>query len=130
MIRTLAMGALVCLAAPVGFTHSVVGNWQGIFGGGAAELRIVLHIGPGSDGALAGLSDREDRGAIRIPVTAIVFETTKLTLLVDPINITCAGRLNAAGTEIEGTLSKGVALEFRFPRVPRASKRRMARTAS
>ena len=124
MIRTLAIGVLVCLATPVAVTPNVVGNWQGILGGGASELRVVLHIGPGSDGALAGSSDSNDGGAIGIPVTAIVFETTNLTLLIDPINSTYAGRLNAAGTEIEGTLSKGVALEFRFPRVPRASKRR------
>jgi hypothetical protein len=101
-----------------------VGGRQGICGGGASNLRIVLHIGPGSDGAVAGWPDSEDWGAIGIPVTAIVFETTNLTLLVDPINRTYAGRLNAAGTEIEGILSEGVPLKFRYTRVPRASKRR------
>jgi hypothetical protein len=101
-----------------------MGAWHGILGGGASELRIVLHIGPGSDGALAGWPDSDDPGATRIPVTSIVFETMKLTLLVDPISGTCAGRLNAAGMEIEWTWSKGVALEFGFTRVLRASNRR------
>jgi len=110
MIRAFALGALVYLVAPVGVTHSIVGDQQGIFGG-ASELRIVLHIGPGSDGALAGWPDSEDPGATGIPVTSIVFETTKFTLLVDPISGTYAGRLNAAGTEIEGTWSKEVPLE-------------------
>jgi hypothetical protein len=70
MIRTFAMGALVCLAAQVGVRHSTVGNRQGILGG-ASELRIMLHVGPGSDGALAGWPDSEDWGAVGIPVTAM-----------------------------------------------------------
>jgi hypothetical protein len=124
MMRTFASGALVCLALLVAVTQNIVGDCQGILGSDASELRIVLHI-ERSDGSLAGWPDREDRGANGIPVTAIVFETTNLTLLVDPINSTYAGRLNAAGTEIEGTtLSKRVPLKLRYTRVPWASKRR------
>jgi hypothetical protein len=107
MIRTFAMEGLLCLAASVGAAHSVVDSRQGICVGSASELRIVLHIGPGSDCAVAGWPDSEGGGAMGIPVTSIVFETTKLTLFVDPISGTYAGRLYAAGTEIKGTWSKG-----------------------
>jgi hypothetical protein len=117
------MEALVCLVTSIGVAHSVADSRrQEICGGGESELRIVLHIGPRSDGPVAGWPDGEGTRAIGIPVTSIVFETTKLTLFVDPISGTYAGRLYAAETVIEGTWSKGVPLGFTL--VPRASKRR------
>lgn len=116
MLRTLLMGALVCLTAPVVAAQEVAGDWQGTLSAGGAELHLALHIVRTDKGTLTAALDSVDQGAYAVPVTSIVFDHAKLTLRVDSISGTYEGTLNTAGTEIDGTWSQGMPLQLNFRR--------------
>ncbi len=49
------------------YSQDVTGDWQGSLSAGGAELRLVLHITKGADGALKATLDSVDQGANGIP---------------------------------------------------------------
>ena len=98
----------------------LAGNWQGTLSAGGAQLRLVLHITAGKDGALTATLDSVDQGAYGIPVSAISLKDAKLSLTVDAVHGTYDGTVNKDATEIDGTWSQGQPLALNFKRATAA----------
>jgi hypothetical protein len=97
--------------------QDILGDWQGTLKVGAAELRIVLHITKGSDGALAATFDSVDQGASGIRLASVSLQGSKLTLADDSIQVKYEGAVNADAAAIEGTWSgRGMSFPVVFRR--------------
>jgi uncharacterized protein len=94
----------------------IAGDWQGTLNTGTGELRLVLHITKGADGALKATLDSVDQGANGIPVSSVSFKDSKLSLGVDAVHGTYEGTVAADGKTISGTWSQGAALALDFKR--------------
>jgi uncharacterized protein len=85
---------------------AVAGDWLGALAVGAVELRLALHVEQTEDGGLHAMLDSIDQGA-KIPVERIGVEGSDVTLALPAIGAAFAGRLDAAGSTIEGTWTQG-----------------------
>jgi uncharacterized protein len=117
-IRNLALTvAMAAALGPVAQAQAqVTGDWQGTLSAGGVELRLVLHITAGKDGALTATLDSVDQGAYAIPVSSISLSNSKLNLIVDAVRGAYAGTVNKDATEIDGTWSQGTPLDLTFKR--------------
>jgi hypothetical protein len=116
-MKTLAMMmAFLASTVFVANAQDVVGDWQGTLKPRGAELRLVLHITKGEGGELKATLDSVDQGVNGIPVSAITFKDSQLSLTVEAVHGTYEGKVNAAATEIEGTWSQGPPLPLVFKR--------------
>jgi len=95
-------------------TNAAVGDWSGTLQAGPAQLRLVLHIKAGSDGALTGTLDSIDQGANGIPISTVSYKDGKLELNVAAVNGTYEGTVDK--DEIKGTWTQGQPLELNFKR--------------
>jgi pimeloyl-ACP methyl ester carboxylesterase len=94
----------------------IAGDWQGTLSTGAGDLRLVLHITKGADGALKATLDSVDQGANGIPVNSISLKSSELNLGVDAVHGTYKGTVAADGKTISGTWSQGAPLALDFKR--------------
>ncbi len=94
----------------------IAGDWQGTLSAGGAELRLVLHIAAGKDGALTATLDSIDQNANGIPITTVTLKESKLNLTVDAVRGTYEGTVNSDASGINGTWSQGQPLELNFKR--------------
>jgi hypothetical protein len=115
MKNTLIAVALLLSTAGLAQAQDIVGDWHGTLKIGDAELRLALHVTKGDDGLKATL-DSIDQGANGIPVTAITFESSKMTVTVDAVRGKYEGTVNAGGTAIDGTWSQGLPLPLTWLR--------------
>ncbi len=113
MLWTVALAAL--LTGRALNAQDIAGDWLGTLRAGGAELRLALHISKASDGALKATLDSIDQGANGMPVDPITLKDSKLKFTVPVVNGSYEGKINAAGSAIDGTWSQGqpLALEFR-----------------
>jgi hypothetical protein len=88
---------------PVG--KALEGTWRGTLQSRMGSMKLVLEIANTADGATARLINL-DQGSLTIPASTITQEGTTLTLVFKIIDGTFAGTLNAAGTELSGTISQ------------------------
>ena len=95
---------------------TIAGDWSGTLTAGPAQLRLLLHITAGKDGALSGTLDSIDQGANGIPINSVTLKDGKLALTVDAVHGTYEGNVNKEATEITGTWSQGQPLELNFKR--------------
>ncbi len=128
--RELMLGMLLiaALAATCSAQSQIAGDWQGTLNTGAGELRLVLHISTAKDGTLSATLDSVDQGANGIPVTAILFKDSKLSLTVDAVHGTYEGTVNKDVTEIKGSWTQGqkLALDFKRASTPIKTKHKPA----
>lgn len=110
----------VALASKCYAQAQLAGDWQGTLSAGGAQLRLVLHIAAGKDGALTATLDSVDQGAYGIPVSSISFSDSKLNLVVDAVHGAYTGTVNKDATEIDGTWTQGQSLELNFKRATAA----------
>ncbi len=133
-IRNLALSVgLAAMLAPACRPQAqLAGDWQGALNVGGAQLRLVLHITAGKDGALTATLDSLDQGAYGIPVSAISLKDAKLSLNVDAIqpNGTYEGTVNKDVTEIDGTWTQGQPLELNFKRLTASEAAAVAAAAA
>jgi len=108
--------------ALVANAQDVVGDWQGTLKAGGAELRLALHITKGDGGELKATMDSVDQGANGIPASAITLKGSQLNFTVEAWHGTYEGKVNAAGTEIDGTWSQGQPLPLLFERATSPAK--------
>jgi len=94
----------------------IAGDWQGTLNTGAGDLRLVLHITKGTDGALKATLDSVDQGANGIPVSSISLKSSELSLGIDAVHGTYQGTVAANGKSISGTWSQGAPLALDFKR--------------
>jgi uncharacterized lipoprotein YmbA len=102
--------------APAAAQASIAGDWQGTLNAGQAQLRLVLHITAGKDGALTSSLDSIDQGANGIPVSATSMKESKLSLTVDAVHGTYEGTVNKDASEIDGTWTQTMPLPLKFTR--------------
>lgn len=95
---------------------NVAGDWEGALDTPSGQLRLVLHLTAGADGALKATLDSVDQGAMGIPVSSATLKDGKLNLTVDAVQGTYEGTVNADGSGIDGTWSQGMALKLNFKR--------------
>ena len=109
-------GATTGATAQPATPQNVAGDWEGALDTPAGQLRLVLHLTPGADGALKATLDSVDQGAMGIPVSAVKLEGSKLNLTVDAVNGAYNGTVNADASGIQGTWSQGASLPLNFKR--------------
>jgi hypothetical protein len=115
MKAILILAAEVVTAASFVSAQDIAGDWEGTLHAGA-DLRLVLRITKGGDGALKATLDSVDQGANGIPVSSISLKDSKLSLGVDAVHGTYEGTVAADGKTIGGTWSQGQPLPLEFKR--------------
>ncbi len=113
-------------ALPV-LAQDIAGDWIGTLHAGSANLRILVHIARGTDGALKADMDSLDQNAKGIPISSIVLKENKLTFTSTAVHGSYEGTVNTERTAIEGTFTQGAPLPLNFKRagtVDRAAPRR------
>jgi hypothetical protein len=110
--------AVAFLLSTAGLAHAqeVAGDWIGTLKAGDAELRLALHVTKAADGTLSATMDSIDQGANGIPVSAIALASSKLTFSVDAVRGSYEGKVNEAGTAIDGTWTQGQPVPLAFVR--------------
>ena len=109
--------AIVLLAGTLAHGQDIAGDWQGALDTGMGQLRLVLHITKGADGALKATLDSIDQpGANGIPVNSVTLKDSKLNLDVTAVHGTYEGKVAADGKTISGTWSQGQSLPLEFKR--------------
>jgi pimeloyl-ACP methyl ester carboxylesterase len=100
----------------------VAGSWEGAVDAGAVKLRIGVVITVKPDGVLSATMDSPDQGAFDLPLSNVTFADGVLKFALVRANGAFEGRLNAAGTEIAGTWTQGMALPLVLKRVEKISR--------
>jgi hypothetical protein len=102
------MSALVLTVLAIAPSHAqaIAGDWHGTLQVGGEQLRLVLHVTPDGKGGFAGTLDSLDQGAAGIRVTAITVVDSVLKFELPQIGGSYQGRLDSAGTSVEGTWSQ------------------------
>ena len=87
------------------FAHAqdITGDWLGAFATPAGERRLALHIGK-ADNALKATLDSVNEGVNGIPLPDIKLADSKLTFKLAGGEASFDGKVDAAGTAIEGML--------------------------
>ncbi|MCL1938135.1 MAG: hypothetical protein FWF52_07055 [Candidatus Azobacteroides sp.] len=68
------------------FSQDIQGAWSGVLNAGEAKLRLVLNISE-KEGIYSATMDSPDQEARGIPVSAIHFESAKLTFSIANLGI-------------------------------------------
>ncbi len=102
--------SILTLAAGTGLAQEPpdpAGTWLGTLTFPGAQLRLVLNVTRGSDGALAATMDSPDQGATGIPVSSVTLEGRSFRAEVSAIGGVYAGTMGEDGRTMEGTWSQG-----------------------
>lgn len=98
------------------------GTWEGTLDAGTAQLRLVVHVTRGEDGALAGTLDSPDQGATGIPLTTVEGGGRRLAFTVEALGASYEGTLGADGAVV-GTFTQGpVSLPLTLRQVDRPTE--------
>jgi uncharacterized protein len=102
------MSALVLTVLVIAPSHAqaIAGDWHGTLQVGVEQLRLVLHVTTDGKGGFAGTLDSLDQGAVGIRVTAVTVVDSVLKFELPQIGGSYEGKLDAAGTSVEGTWSQ------------------------
>jgi hypothetical protein len=114
--RLFIIAALALYTGWIAGTQSVVGDWQGTLKVDGTELRLVLHIAHGRDGALKATLDSVDQGQTAIPVSSISIKPSKMKFTVESVNGSYEGTFNDDASVVSGTWSQGRPLPLDFKR--------------
>ncbi len=82
-------------------------TWQGTLHLSQRDLRIVLKVSRGADGALAGTMYSIDQGGQGIKTSSMSFQDGTLKLAIQQLDMTYEGKLSADGKSIPGTFTQG-----------------------
>ena len=85
----------------------IADTWQGTLHVPQRDLRIVLKVARGADGALAGTMYSIDQGGQPIKTSSISFQDGTLKLGIQMLDMTYEGKLSAEGKSIVGTFTQG-----------------------
>ncbi|WP_334267712.1 alpha/beta fold hydrolase [Edaphobacter sp. HDX4] len=120
-MKTCRMGlawTAVGIFAVAGALHAqdVAGTWQGTVSGEKQQLRVVLQIEKGSDGALHGKAYSIDQTPTPAGMTTVSFADSILKFTVDAFHATYEGRMSPDGKTIAGTMTQGTAKPLNLER--------------
>ena len=82
-------------------------TWQGTLHVSQRDLRIVLKVERGADGALAGTMYSIDQGGQPMKTSSTSFQDGTLKLGIQMLDMTYEGKLSADGKSITGTFTQG-----------------------
>jgi murein DD-endopeptidase len=85
---------------------ALAGNWSGVLGSGASQLRLVLTLTRLTSGAYTAVLNSVDQGAV-LPVDALTLQDGAVSFEVRSIGGTYEGKLDASGTGINGIWKQG-----------------------
>ena len=100
-----AILGVLAFGAGIAQAQDLTGQWQGTLQA-ARDLRTVIRISKGDDGALRAVLYSIDQGAQGLSATVAV-QGTSVTITVPGINATFEGKLTPDGNTIAGTMSQG-----------------------
>lgn len=125
-MRTCVLALQLILVAALSYAQApaspVAGSWEGAIDAGAVKLRIGVVITVKPDGVLSATMDSPDQGAFDMPLGGVTFSDGVLRFALARANGAFEGRVNAAGTEIAGTWTQGMALPLVLKRVEKLSR--------
>jgi hypothetical protein len=125
-MRTCVLAFQLILVASLSFSQTpaspVAGSWEGAIDAGAVKLRIGVVITVKPDGVLSATMDSPDQGAFDMPLGGVTFSDGVLRFALARANGAFEGRVNAAGTEIAGTWTQGMALPLVLKKVEKLSR--------
>ena len=105
MIKHLfSFAAIVPMALCFAEAQEVTGDWLATLAMPYGDLRLALHVKK-SDGGLKATFDSVDQGVRDLPVTTIKLTDSMLTFSLTAPSISFEGKVDAAVTEIDGTIS-------------------------
>ncbi|HEY6305160.1 MAG TPA: CocE/NonD family hydrolase [Candidatus Angelobacter sp.] len=87
--------------------HSLEGDWNGTLDAGGTKLRLVLKVSKNSEGKVTATIDSPDQGAKGIPVSSVDQTGEDVKLELAGIAASFQGKMNAAGSEINGEWKQG-----------------------
>jgi uncharacterized protein (TIGR03435 family) len=82
-------------------------TWQGTLHLPQRDLRIVLKVSRGADGALVGTMYSIDQGGQSIKTSSTSFADGTLKVAVQALDMTYEGKLSADGKSVTGTFTQG-----------------------
>ena len=116
-VSLLALILVGLLAAPAQAQANWAGDWHGTLTTPRGELRMLLTIRAGADGALtAELESVDQAPGQKIPVPTIAVAGGRLTFAVPVFSLTYEGTWDAAGNRFNGTLHQGADLPLSLER--------------
>ena len=98
---------LIIVATGISHAQDIAGDWQGTLNTGMGELRLVLHITKGANGALNATLDSIDQGANGLPISGISRTGDKIKLDLKIISGSFEGTLDKDASSITGTFTQG-----------------------
>jgi hypothetical protein len=112
------VSALLCGATVARAQSPLVGDWEGTLRTPARNLRFVLHVTQGDDGAPKATLDSVDQSALGIPVSSITLSGTAVAFGVNSVHGAYTGTLAANGSTIDGTWHQTFEMPLQLKRVP------------
>ncbi len=113
--RTLWIAALAAIFCAPLCAQDITGDWQGTLKMGAAQLRVVVHIGKADGGWKATLFSI-DQGTEGIAISSVTLEGSDFKLAIPQLRGTYTGKLSADGASIDGTWTQGAPLPLELRR--------------
>ena len=106
------------------------GIWEGKLAiNGGIELRIVLKVEKGKDGALKAVLVSPDQTPIGIPISSVVLKDGELSFESKRIGAKYTGKRNKTGTAFEGTFTQsGANFRLVLTKTEKISERRRPQT--
>ncbi len=90
----------------IGYSQSVLGDWNGILNIQGTQLRIVFHISE-TGGAYTATLDSPDQKAFGIPAGETTFAENNLEIKLPNLAAQYKGKFDAAAQVVDGTFSQG-----------------------
>jgi non-heme chloroperoxidase len=116
MKRFVSTAVLAALATCSAWAQDIAGDWQGTLKAGAAQLRLILHVAKGDNGAWKATLYSIDQQPDGIPVSPVTLENSNLKFAVAAVHGAYEGKISADGSSIKGTWTQGAALPLDFQR--------------
>lgn len=132
MRRIFSLAGLAVLIASVAFAQDIAGDWQGTLKAGPQQLRLILHVTRGDQGAWKAELYSIDQQPDPIPVSSLtvtkpesrttapdacaLLQCSDLKFSVDAVRGSYQGTVNADATSIAGTWTQGQPLPLTFVR--------------
>lgn len=101
------LGAAVTSGAQAPAAKGVDDTWQGTLHFQQRDLRIVLKVSKGADGALAGTMYSIDQGGQAMKTSSSTFQDGTLKVMIKTLDMTYEGKLSSDGKSITGTFTQG-----------------------
>lgn len=95
--------------------QNIAGDWQGTLKAGR-ELRLVVQIAKGDDGAWKAKLYSIDQGPDAMPASSLALEGSNLSMKVEAIRGSFEGTISPDGTTIKGTWTQGAPLPLELHR--------------